>query len=154
MAIKRTTPPDDSDRLAENLYNYDRNIIDRPTFDDAYDRYLEDSPEAINNQELREQTFQSLTENYSTINNENLHKKAGGKNLKQDQRKNAKTIVKTRGQYIKQGATKVDLQNYDTIAKRKNAIIFARETKITRKNGKSHIRLRDAKGRFVTRREK
>lgn len=154
MVRKRSTPPDDSDRLAENLFNFDRNIIDKQSFNEAYDKYLTDSPEAVGNAHLRDMTFNSLRKNHRVVKNENLHTKAGGKSLRQDRRTTAKTVVKTRKEYIKQGASKVDLKNYDTIASRKGTIIFARKSTNKSVKGKVHMRLRDTKGRFVSRQEK
>lgn len=152
MPSKRTTSQDDAERLAENVFNFNPTIRDRQSFEIAYDEYLKESPDARFNTKLREMTFRELVRSNPRVRNENLHKKAGGKNLKQDKKKNAKTIVNTRKEYIEKGASNVDLKNYDTIAKRKNAIVFSRKDTITRRGKKVNI-LRDKNGRFVKKSE-
>lgn len=70
-------------------------------------------------------------------------KKAGGKNLQQDQDKTAKRIVKTRKQYEKSSAQRVDIRGIDT----KQDRVYKTWT-IKRKGHKITVG-RDAKGRFT-----
>lgn len=165
MPTARTTTLRDADRLAENLLRdaneHGLDIIDRDSFNEAYIRYLSGT-DALDNQELRENTFKFIKKIKSDVKDEKLFKKAGGKNLTQDQRQTSKTIVKSRREFIKHGSQKVDLQGFDTkrekvinrfnvSGKQGKQFVFAREDTVRTRGKKTTIRLRDRFGRFVKR---
>lgn len=161
MPTARLTTQDDSNRLAENLNIFDPTIRDRDSFDRAYVQYLSGT-DALTNKQLQEDTFNSLASRKG-IRKERLFKKAGGKSLGRDRQQTARTIVKTRQEYIKQGAPNVDLEGFDTkrrvnrfnvLGQRGKQTVFAREVKVNNKFAKRKITvLRDQKGRFVRRRK-
>lgn len=160
MPTARATTQDDSTRLAENLNIFDPSIEDRDSFDEAYISYLTGT-DALDNKQLMNDTFKKLRSKKSNISNERIFKKAGGKNLKQDRLTDAKVIVKSRREFIKKGAQRVDLKGFDTkkrgnrfniLAQSGKQTVFAREDTI-KMRGKTINVLRDQKGRFVRRRK-
>lgn len=163
---RRQTLDDDIDRLSENLFINEGVIIsDRDSFDLALERYLGDNKLSGDSKEKVFTTYQS--EHRDTTSKERLHKKAGGKDLEKDRRQTAKTVVKTREEFIKKGARRVDFAGFDikeseirrlklkppkefNIAARvKNKIVFAKVTTF-RIKGESVSRLRDQMGRFAS----
>lgn len=83
-----------------------------------------------------------------------LFERAGGKTLKFDKQKKARNIVFTEQEYIKKGAQKVDLYNFDTPNKKaiygyiKNQIVKVKKTQVTI-YGHKISKYRDKKGRFA-----
>lgn len=174
MARKRLPSPTDEeiDRIAEAIDNLDsfRKIQDMDSFDLAFDDYFDQNEDLKFNSSVRDDVFKSLREKHpSRIVDDRVFSKAGGKNLKQDRKKTSKRIVKTNKRYIKAGASRVDLQGYDTkvrtekkakvkrdlnVAGRiRDKIVFSSRETITIRN-RSVVRYRDQLGRFVSVRRK
>ena len=123
MAKKRITPPDDLDRLTENLNNnFGRKITDRESFDKAWDEYLGDEHGLSNKQKDK------VWKNIADI--KQLDRAI--KNVQATQRK-ARQISKSELSYL-------------TTVKGKR--VYARK-EFVKVKGKSVVRYRDAKGRFV-----
>ena len=114
---KRKTPTDDVERLAERIWQFSGGrIIDRESFDYAFDKYLED--EDLNRSQdskLRNGCFDALRQKRMFIKKGSVFKKAKGKSYSRDIATTAKTIVTTEKEYIKKGASKVDLKGYDDL---------------------------------------
>lgn len=158
---------DDMRRIAETIDSLDlkNNIRDRDSFDRSYDEYLEESDELLVNENVRDKTFKILMSKHpKRIKDERIFKEAKGKSLEMDRRTTAKTIVKTKEEYIRRGASKVDLKGYDTrkerirpVKKRERPIIGRVKGKIVytekvmvKVKGKDQVRYRDRLGRFAS----
>ena len=170
MVVRRKTPPEEYDRFAERLYSdYGGDIEDKKTFDKAFNDYMSSYGPLSTAQDttFREEAYKAMRVLKPSLKKASTFKKAGGKDLVQDRRTDAKTIVTSKGEYIKRGAQNVDLKGYDTkrrpkpkmqdfkfIAERKvkktgrKARVYARPDTFKRR-GKDVAVLRDNKGRFV-----
>lgn len=139
----------DADRIAETLFHrYGKAIVDKETFDRAFDNYMEGSGD-----ELREMVFNHYRSNHPSIGKSSIFKKAGGKDFERDKRTTSKQIVTSRKEYIRRGASNVDLKGYDTKTfdvrgKVGEKVVFAREETIQYKVNKVR-KFRDKRGRFV-----
>lgn len=171
MALKRQPSPtdDDFERVAEAIINTDDfNLIqDRNSFDKEYDDYFENSTEWKKNRDFRDAVFKNALKLKPKISSDKLFTEAGGKNLTQDRKTNAKIIVTSKQEYIDKGASRVDLKGFDTIPRKSrkrefnkigrinNKIVFSSEYpsfKLKTKTGNPEsviTRFRDKKGRFV-----
>ncbi len=160
MARKRETLEDDFTRLAENLKrNYGRQIRDKASFDNVYEEYLFGKKIKFN-YPFKEKVWDAFVLQNPSIGRDSLHRRAGGKNFLMDRKKRASIIVNTPEEYIRRGADKVDLKNYDLptnrirrhdfnkIGKIKNKIVYGRKDTF-KKGSKVITRYRDRKGRFI-----
>lgn len=164
MARRKTTD-DDIERLAENLLISEGDFIqDRDSFDLALSRY---APEANLSKNSKDQLFKEVQNQKPGVSSERLFTKAGGKDLARDRRKTARTVVKTREEFIKKGAKRVDFAGFDikeseirkqklTVrkefkipAKVKTKVVFSKRVTVTIK-GKRFVRHRDKLGRFAS----
>lgn len=126
MATARLTPPDDFDRLAENIqFRFGDVIEDRSTFDVALGEFFVGNPRARSNADINPKAFRAYVDRNPSVslNREHgrakaLHIVGSGRSLEADQRQTAKTVlpdtVAGRSQYIERGASKVDLKGVDT----------------------------------------
>ena len=170
--IKRSTPQDEYERMAENLYTrYGDVITDRTSFDKAYETYFSPNDVVIDDDKLREKVFNIVAKNRGVSREEKLDdvraqfQVARGENYEYDKQRLAKTVYpntrKGRVQYVKKGAKRSDLKGVDTpkkpkkktrtyssLGKVKGKSVYAYESTFKRK-GKVIMRLRDDKGRFV-----
>ena len=121
---KRFTPEEDFKRLAERIWSNKRGkIIDEKSFNKEFDNYLEESPKARSDKLLRSKVFSELQNHHTSV-------KYGRKSL-----------VKTR---------RATIIRYEFTGFVKGKEVKARESRFKIK-GKTVLRLRDAKGRFVKR---
>ena len=126
MPEKRITPPDDMDRLKENLMNnHGMRIKDRASFDKAWDEYLGDT-------KLKARS-----------------KKYVWNQIKEDKRITEEKAIKT-VEDIQARARKITKKDRNIIGIIKNKRVFATEQIIIVK-GKKRTVLRDDKGRFARR---
>ena len=167
---KRSSPTDkDFERIAETIINTDDygKIQDKDSFDIEYDDYFEHNGEFFERDRFRDKVYDKVKEQLRTYEG-SVFTDAGGKDLKRDRQQTAKRIVNTRKQYIKEGASKVDLKGYDTQidpqpkkpkrvvdksqynkpVKYKGKVIYGRETTHLL-YGKTITRVRNAKGQFI-----
>lgn len=165
--VKRVTPEEDIDRINERLRSFaGMQIQDRDSFDLSFNSLFDKTDSTLSPQQktLRNNAFDRFADANPNVSRERIFKKAKGKDLRRDRRTTAKTVVTTRREFEKAGATKVDLKGFDTrrqkitkrIAERriftipakvKNKIVFTERTFVTVK-GKKMLRFRDSKGRF------
>lgn len=148
--MKRRTPEEDPTRLAENLWlNYGNEIIDKRSYQMAMTKYL--GTIQPTQKKLIEKTFTELRNKHKNVYEGDIYKEAGGTDagFPGDKAKTAKTIVKTRQQFKKMRARKVDLANYDMPGKVGKKVVYAAKTVYTYK-GKQRIVYRDRKGRFAS----
>jgi hypothetical protein len=125
---RRTTPPEEIERLAERLMSAYPNIDSRIKFDLAFDDYME----VMNDRQdttLREKTFERLRQVKPSIKREKRPKKEEQQRLRKEQKfeRSGKQVIKSTGR-IK--------------------VVFARQDFITLKE-RRHVIFRDRKGRFV-----
>lgn len=145
-----TPPPEDVDRVAETLWTESRGkIVDRDTFDQAYDDYMGGFQSGRHKSVFKPAVFDKVRQNHDKVSPKRLFTGAKGKNLKQDQRQTAKTVVTSREEYKKRGASKVRV--YNLTGRIKGKVVRVRATTIVVR-GKSLVRYRDRKGRFASRR--
>ena len=163
--IQRTSPPDeDIDRINETIFrNYGGGIKDEETYIKAYNDYLGiNMNETLS--EIKDRAFSSYQDRHPQVQSGSIFKKAGGKDLERDRKITNKVIVTDTKDYIKRGATRVDLQDYDTknalmskpnkkdfgrLGKVKGVTVYCCESKIFEGKKKERIILRDRRGRFT-----
>ena len=163
------TPPDEIDRINERLFRESKfQIQDRDSYDLAFNDLLstDESDMSLNQKRLRNNAFGDYVSDHPDVAKERLFSKAKGRDLRRDRLKTARKVVTTRKQYIKGGASKLDLKGYDTArqritkdisrrrtftvpAKVRGKIVFALRTSVVVR-GKSMVRHRDALGRFAS----
>lgn len=163
---RRKTPEDEERRLSERIMNnYRREIKDKGSFDLAFSKELQLSDKELtdNQRKLRDNVFKRYSSTREVqkeikagdFTKADLFKKAGGKDLEADRRRTAKVVVKDKKEYVKRGARRVDLKDYDTAksrlvpARRKGKVVYAYKTHVKIKN-KVYVRHRDRNGRFVS----
>ena len=171
--VKRTTPPDEIDRINERLFRESKlQIQDRDSFDLAFNDLLSltDSDLSANQRSLRNDAFDKFAVDHPDVSKERLFTKAKGRDLRKDRLKTAKKVVSTRKEFITSTAPEVDLKGFDTArqrvtkdiirkrqfsipARRKGKVVFAIRTSVVVR-GKRVTRHRDLKGRFVSARVK
>lgn len=161
MVKRRKTPEDDIFRLAERVFRLG-GIIDKETFDLAFDNTIGMPMTGGQDTDLRKDVFKVVVSNHpDEVRSSSLLKDAKGKSFEKDRDKTAKRIVTSQDEYVRQGARNVDLDEYDTkrgkrilkedfdIAGRiKGKVVFARKTFVTI-NQKQVPRFRDRLGRFA-----
>ncbi|MAH51520.1 hypothetical protein CMI37_37235 [Candidatus Pacearchaeota archaeon] len=170
---RRITPPDEIDRINERLFRESKlKIQDRDSYDLAFNDILSISDATITSgqKRLRDDAFSAYRGEHPEVSAERLFTEAKGRDLRRDRLKTAKKVVKTRKGFIKEKATEVDLKGFDTARQRvtkeilrrrtftvparaKGRIVFAMKTSVVVK-GKSVVRHRDSKGRFVSAKSK
>lgn len=148
---------EDIDRISKSLWVDSRGqIVDRDTFDQHFNDFLEKAPSSKQERLLGGAVFQKLRENHPKITARRVFTGAKGKSLSKDQQTRAKTVVSDPKEYRKRGASNVDLEGLDTpqkrsqfkyVGKSKNRVVYLRKTFITVDN-KRVARYRDSKGRF------
>lgn len=172
MARRRRSPtPEEIERIVETLFSESKfKIQDRDSFDLAFNDYMDFTEKDVktdsDTRKFQADTFKQYVEEHPEVSTERLFSKAEGRDLRRDRLKTAKRVVKTRKEFIKAGASEVDLQAFDTArqrvtkdilrrrtftvpAKVKGKVIFAVKTAVTVK-GKSFVRFRDSRGRFAS----
>ena len=92
------------ERLADNIFLEYRDVIeDRMTFNVAFEDFLRDRPQSVNNDDLKNTTFRKYRKHYDgkskKISPKNLYSKnaailrvAKGKNINRDKLRTAKTV--------------------------------------------------------------
>lgn len=167
---RRASPtPDEINRINETISRRAGfKIQDRDSYDLAFNDYLNIDDKTIKSTErkLRDNAFEDFLKDHPEVTRERLFTKAKGKDLRRDRLQTAKRVVKTRKQFIREGAKAVDLKDFDTArqkiskeikqrrtftvpAKLKGRVVFALKTSVVVR-GKSQTRFRDSKGRFVS----
>jgi len=161
MAKKRMPSPteDDINRIAETIDNLDQKneIIDPDSFDAEFNDYFDENPEIRDNNSVRVKVFERLRKMHpDRIGKEKIFTKAGGKDLKRDRQSDAKVITSDRKRYRQLGASRSDLEGYDTKRKELNIVgvvkgktVFTEQTTV-KIGGKTVIRHRDRLGRFAS----
>ncbi len=164
--VRRRTFDEDLDRLAENLFASEGDFIsDRDSFDLSLKRYLGEEDNLSD--DSKDKLFTKFRRVKPSVSTKRIFKKAKGKDLARDRLKTAKTVVKTKEEFIKRGARRVDFagfdikeseirkqkiaarKGFDVVAKVKTKIVFTkRETVVVK--GKSFVRHRDKLGRFAS----
>lgn len=145
-------------------------IQDRDSYDLAYNDYMNYSEKELEEDNvlfnMREEVWEHFSMNHPDVAKERLFSKAKGRDLRRDRLKTARKVVTTRKQYIKGGASKLDLKGYDTARQRitkgiaqrrtftvpsriKGRVVFSIRTSVVVR-GKSMVRYRDARGRFAS----
>lgn len=156
--LRRETPQEEFDRLAERVYNSsDVSIIDKGTYDYAFNKYMDKTLTNKQDTTLREETFKALRNKRPSIVDGDVFTQSGGKDFEKDKSKKAKVIVNDVETYQKKGASKVDLKGYDMPTKRKGYYYlgtvkqkdtYARKDTIIINNKVREV-YRDRKGRFT-----
>ena len=157
----------ESDRFAERFWNEYGSRVESEelTFDEAWEEYL-DSPTARQNMSLKKSVITSAKK--KGFNTHPLFKKAGGKDINRDQQQTSKIVYKNKQKYLRATAQRSDFQGLDTkparqkrVLKRTGRIKIIRKgvtttrfvkaelVTIIRRKQKVEV-LRDAKGRFVS----
>ena len=130
--MKRTTPEDDITRLAENLNRNSSGIVDKDTFDIAFDNYMVDlTPEQDST--LRTKVFNEIRKKKKGVSKETVFSDAGGKDLARDRRQTSKRVTTNIDTYKRVGAQNIDLKGYDTKRITKKETKNIRRRMITRK---------------------
>ncbi len=164
--VRRITEDDDLDRLSDNLFISEGDLIsDRDSFDISLKRY---APDNNLSKESKEELFRIYRMDHAGVSEERLFKKAKGKDLERDRRQTAKRVTRDFKEFRKKGARKVDFAGLDTTerdirkfkrvskeftipAMVRNKVVFSKRTFVVVK-GKRQLRFRDSKGRFASRR--
>ncbi len=168
MARRLPSPtPDEIDRINETLEGLAKfKIQDRDSYDLAFNDYMNLNEATIKGFEItfRNDGFKDYSLKHPAISTERLFTKAKGKDLRRDRLQTAKRVVTTRKEFIKLGASEVDLKGFDTARQRvtkdilrrrtftiparvKGRVVFALKTSVVVK-GKRQVRHRNAKGQF------
>ncbi len=165
----RITPPDEIDRINERLFRESKfQIQDRDSYDLAFNDLLSTTERSLSStqKKLRNDGFTDYVSQHPDVSNERLFSKAKGRDLRRDRLKTAKRVVKTRKEFIKKGAKRVDLEGFDTARQKiskeiirrrkftvagriKGKVVFIQKTSVKVK-GKKQVRFRDGKGRFAS----
>ena len=162
--VRRTTPEEDLDRLAENLLIAEGDFIsDRDSFDLSLERYLM-GREGLSKKN-KDTIFKKLIKLKPTIRDERLFKKARGTDLARDRKETAKRVTGDRKEFIRVGAKNIDFAGLDVreseikavsvaarrefqiAAKVKGKIVFSKRETV-RIKGKSFVRHRNKLGQF------
>ena len=152
----------DIERIADSVWSDSRGgIIDRDTFDAHFKDFMGETT-SIQEKVLRPAVFRKLREKHEEVDRMRIFSKAGGKNLRLDQRKTHSKVLTDKQEFIKTGASKSDLKGLDTKrkvkrpksaytipAKRRGKIVLSRRTFVV-VAGKRRLRYRDELGRFVS----
>lgn len=161
--MKRVYPLEELDRLSERIWaDAQGNIIDRDSFDDAFEDYIGEGAKVTEKQLtlLRPKVFKRIVANHPEISRGRLFRKAKGKDFARDKAKKARVVVTDKKEYVKRTAPRVDLKDYDMPVKRRKPqfnvlgrvggrVVYARRTFVI-VSGKRRLRYRDSKGRFVS----
>ncbi len=170
---RRITPSDEIDRINERLFRESKfQIQDRDSYDLAFNDLFSQTETGLSGKqkEMRNKAFGEFVSEHPAVSTERLFKKAKGRDLRRDRLKTAKRVVKTRKEFERATAPEVDLKGFDTArqkiskevirrrtftvpARSKGRVVFAMKTSV-RVRGKSVVRHRDSKGRFVSARLK
>jgi hypothetical protein len=158
MATKKLPSPteDDIKRIAETVMTLDStdSIVDKQTFLEAYKDYLGEENDLLDNKFVERKVFSEIREKRPEISSSDFFKDARGGDFERDRKTTAKTVVTTRREYNKRGASHVDLKGYDVKKKYDKVgfihdkIVYSRRDTISIK-GHQIVRYRDNKGRFV-----
>ena len=145
---------DDQNRFVENLrMSTNIKIVDKGTFMLASEQYIGESQDVTpRNKSFLDGAFAIYRRKFKGVDKRDLHKEARGKSLSRDKRFTAKTVVTSKEEYIKRGAARVDLDNYDTAKKIFNFIGIQKKRTvkarlILTKRGRRYI---DKRGRYVS----
>ena len=152
----------DLERLGDSIWSDSKGkIVDRDTFDSHFKDFMGDMTHKQQHT-LAPAVFKKMKEKHESIDERRLFTKAGGKNLKQDQRTTAKTVLTNKEEFIRKGASKTDLKGLDTKQVRKRPrseftsvghsgrrIVQIRPTFVTI-NGKRRTVYRASNGRFAS----
>jgi hypothetical protein len=158
------------ERVAEWLeMNRRDKIIDKDTFNLYYNSDIaEDREDNLDAKALRfrEKVFQEYLGRNPNVEEKGIFKEAKGKDLERDIRQTADVVVRDRKEYIRRGASEVDLKGYDTerkalvkrIDRRKvltlRGVVKGKTVKVEKTfviiRKKKILRLRDKKGRFAS----
>ena len=167
MAKRKSPTPDDIDRINETLDAREGfKIQDRDSYDLAFDDYMGITKLDADQKEFRNNAFADYSQKHPDVSTERIFQKAKGKDLRRDRLTTSKRVVRTRKEFERQTAPEVDLKGFDTARQRvtkaqriqreftiparsKARIVFAKRTSV-RVRGKSLVRHRDSKGRFVS----
>ena len=167
MAKRKSPTPDDIDRVNETLDTREGfKIQDRDSYDLAFDDYMGILKPDADQKAFRNSSFADYAQKHPDVSTERLFQKAKGKDLRRDRLTTAKRVVRTRKEFERQTAPEVDLAGFDTARQRitkvqriqreftiparsRGRIVFAKRTSV-RVRGRSLVRHRDSKGRFVS----
>jgi len=152
----------DIERIADSMWADSRGgIVDRDTFDAHFKDFMGET-KPRQDSVLRPAVFRKLREKHEEVDRMRIFSKAGGKNLRMDQRKTHSKVVTDKKEFIKTGAQKSDLKGLDTKrkvkrpksaytipARRGGKVVLARRTFVV-VAGKRRLRHRDELGRFVS----
>lgn len=163
--VRRKTIDDDLDRLAENLFISEGDLIsDRDSFELALNNYLVEEGLSKNS---KDKLFEIYVNDHPDVSKERLFKKAKGKDLERDRQQTARTVVKTKEEFVKKGASKVDFAGFDVkeskirkqkvearkgfeiASKVKDKVVFSKKVFVV-VQGKRQVRHRDKLGRFTS----
>lgn len=155
------TETQDYERFAENLYNSYQFIDNTKKFNVAFDEYLNERGFGITKKQdtiLRQKSLGILKDRGIISGKEDeLFNDAGGKDLKRDRANTAQTVVNTEEEYIRRGASRVDLRGYDTKRfdsfgkTRDGRVVKGVTDTVTFRTGREQEVIRDRKGRFLGR---
>ncbi len=167
MARRKSPDPDDISRINEALDQREGfKIQDRDSYDLAFNDYMGIIKADSRQRSFRNDAFNDYRQRHPDVSPERLFSKAKGKDLRRDRLHTAKKVVKTRKEFIKQTAPKVDLKGFDTArqgvtrkqriardftipARSGKRVVFAMKTSVVVR-GTRVVRYRDSKGRFAS----
>lgn len=130
----RTTPEDDIDRLAERVWRRGKGKIqNRADFNRVYDTYMSEKTAhgAGSNTELKDSVFKSLQRSHRSVSSSTA---------------TTQKRLKVFGEVAKRPS---DLE-FNVLGKVKGRTVYARATRIKRKDGREPVVYRDRKGHFVS----
>jgi hypothetical protein len=129
---KRTTPPDDVERLAERLHSeYGREITDEDTFNNAFNDYMEELTDK-QDKELRDKTFKAFKKKFGI-----------------EERARAPAPAPAPAPVMPPVIAEKEAKEYKYIGKSGVKVVYARQDKIKVK-GKEQVIYRDRKGHYVS----
>ena len=136
ISIKRETPEEDVERLAEKIYNESRgNIVDIDSFNEQFDEYMGEL-KGNTGTTLRKKVFTKMIDEHKSIVAERLHPKKGRPKKETEILEDKR--VKPKFVYLRYS---------------KNKVVYAREEKLVYKIKKKEIKriiYRDRFGRFTS----
>jgi hypothetical protein len=144
---------DEVERITEWLErNRGDQIRDRGSFESFFIQEILKGDEPTGRQDnLMDAVFKEYMDR-TGIKDENIFRKAKGKDLIRDRQTDAKVIVDNEKEFIRRGASNVDLRNLDTATVFRGKVVKASKDTFKRQGRKVEV-LRDRKGRFVPKRK-
>ena len=146
----------DAERIAEVLFTSARGrIVDVDTFEEYWGEYM---GKTTSKQErlFKPEVFRKMKDAHPKISGERLFTSADGKDLRRDKKETAQEVTTDKEEYKRKGASRVDLEGYDTKEKYDTYGVVKKQVVRVRKDsynykGQTRTVYRDSRGRFASR---